>query len=137
MVRLPICCGKLELLERFLASFQYECGGRVCVGVLPAGSYEVTGTQPEDTEGMVDYARGIDGVDLGVLIEERAGGIKASLRAKDPHCRVDQVAAQFGGGGHACAAGLNVAKPPADFAAELVAAVARRLAEVDAAASRT
>jgi len=126
--------GKLELLERFLASFQYECGGRVCVGVLPAGSYEVTGTQPEDTEGMVDYARGIDGVDLGVLIEERAGGIKASLRAKDPHCRVDQVAAQFGGGGHACAAGLNVVGiSPAEFRARLLAAIAAQLAKMDAA----
>jgi phosphoesterase RecJ-like protein len=130
--------GKLKLLEHFLASFQFECGGRVCIGVLPAGSYEGTGTQPEDIEGMVDYARGIDGVDVGVLIEERAGGIKASLRAKDPACRVDRVAALFGGGGHACAAGLNVkGGTPAGFRAQLLAALAAQLAVVDAARNIT
>ncbi len=126
--------GKLRLLQRFLASFQFECGGRVCIGVLPAGSYEQTGTQPEDIEGMVDTARGVEGVDIGVLIEERVGGIKASLRAKDPSFRVDQVAARFGGGGHACAAGLNViGATPAGFRTELVAALAAQLAAVDAA----
>ena len=62
-----------------------------------------TGTLPEDTEGLVDYPRAIDSVDIGVLIEERADGIKASLRAKDPAYRLDLVAAQFNGGGHACA----------------------------------
>jgi phosphoesterase RecJ-like protein len=124
--------GKLQLLQRFLASFQLECGGRVCVGVLPAGSYEQTGTQPEDTEGMVDYARGIEGVDIGVLIEERADGIKASLRGKEPGFRLDRVAAQFGGGGHACAAGLNVkGSTLADFRRRLVAALAAQIAAVD------
>jgi phosphoesterase RecJ-like protein len=129
--------GKLKLLERFLASFHFECRGRVCIGVLPAGSYEGTGTQPEDIEGMVDYARGIDGVDIGVLIEERAGGIKASLRAKDPACRVDRVAAIFGGGGHACAAGLNLkGGTPADFRAQLLAALTTALAALDAARTK-
>ena len=126
--------GKLQLLQRFLASLTLECGGRVCIGVLPAGSYEETGTQPEDIEGMVDCARGIDGVEVGVLIEERGGAIKASLRAKDPAVRVDQVAAQFGGGGHACAAGLNQPGATlAGFHAQLSAALAARLAAMDAA----
>jgi phosphoesterase RecJ-like protein len=126
--------GKLQLLQRFLASFTYECGGRVCIGVLPAGAYEQTSTQPEDIEGMVDYARGIEGVEIGVLIEERADGIKASLRAKDPSLRVDLVAANFNGGGHACAAGLNVPRATlAPFRTQLVAALAAQLAAADAA----
>jgi phosphoesterase RecJ-like protein len=45
---------------------------------------------------------------VGVLLEERNGALKGSLRAKDPKFRVDQIAQAFGGGGHACAAGLNV-----------------------------
>ena len=125
--------GKLRLLERFLASLQMECGGRVCVGTLPDGVFAETGTNAEDTEGMVDYARCIDGVEVAVLIEVRADGtIKASLRAKDPAYRVDLIAARFNGGGHACAAGLNLKRAPADFPAQLLAAIAQRLAEVDA-----
>jgi phosphoesterase RecJ-like protein len=42
--------------------------------------------------------------------------------------RVDLVAARFKGGGHACAAGLSVPTPPADFEARLLAAMAERLA---------
>jgi bifunctional oligoribonuclease and PAP phosphatase NrnA len=120
--------GKLQLLQRFLASLRTCAGGRVCVGTIPAGTYEATNTSPEDTEGLVDYARSIAGVEIGVLIEERAGAIKASLRAKDPVYRVDQLAAHFGGGGHACAAGLNVrGETLENFTARLITVIEQRL----------
>lgn len=125
--------GKLMLLQRFLASLRMECGGRLCIGTLPAGIFEETGTSVEDTEGLVDYARCVDGVDVGVLIEERADGtVKASLRAKEPAYRVDLIAGQFNGGGHACAAGLNLKKDTANFTARLTAAIARQFEIVDA-----
>ncbi len=125
--------GKLRLLQRFLASLRLECGGRVCLGALPAGIFEETGSHPEDTEGLVDYARSIEGVEIGALIERREDGtLKASLRAKEPTYRVDLVAARFNGGGHACAAGLNLKTGTADFEARLIAALSQRLAEVDA-----
>jgi len=125
--------GKLRLLQRFLASLKVECGGRVCIGTLPAGVFEQTGSNGEDTEGLVDYARSIEGVDIGALIEERPdGSVKASLRAKDPAYRVDLVAAQFNGGGHACAAGLSLKPGTEDFQARLVASLTQRIAAVDA-----
>jgi phosphoesterase RecJ-like protein len=124
--------GKLRLLQTFLASLGMECGGRVCIGTLAPGSFEATGTTAEDTEGLVDFARCVDGVDVGVLIEERAdGGVKASLRAKDPLCRLDLVAGIFGGGGHACAAGLNQKSGAADFRGRLLAALSERLKAMD------
>ena len=130
--------GKLQLLQRFLASLRMECDSRVCIGVLPNGVFEETGSTAEDTEGLVDYARCIDGVDVGVLIEERPdGAVKASLRAKDPAYRLDRIAAQFNGGGHACAAGLNLKQGARDFRARLVAALAAQIAAVDAAKSAT
>lgn len=124
--------GKMQLLQRFLASLEMHAGGRICIGTLAEGVFAATDTNHEDTEGLVDYARAIDGVEIGCLIEERADGLKASLRAKDPVFRVDQVAAQFNGGGHACAAGLNVKGiSAADFRAQLVAALLRRLERVE------
>lgn len=125
--------GKLMLLQRYLASFKFECGGRLCIGILPDGIFDETGSTAEDTEGLVDYARSMDGVDVGVLIEERADGtVKASLRAKEAAYRMDLIAGQFNGGGHACAAGLNLKKDTADFYPRLVAAITRQLALVDA-----
>jgi phosphoesterase RecJ-like protein len=120
--------GRLRLLERFLSSLRLECGGRVAVGLLTPEVFQETGTGPEDTEGLVDYARSMDGVEIGVLIEQQPdGGIKASLRAKDASHRVDLTAAEFGGGGHAAAAGLNVRHPFPDFRDKLIAAIERRL----------
>jgi phosphoesterase RecJ-like protein len=120
--------GRLKLLQRFLASMRFECGGRVCIGFLPLGIFAETGTNGEDTEGLVDYARSIDGVEVGVLIEDKPdGGVKASLRGKDPAWRLDRIAAQFNGGGHACAAGLNHAESVAKFYPRLIAALAQQL----------
>ena len=125
--------GKMQLLQRFLASLRFECDGKVCIGFLPEGIFVETGTKTEDTEGLVDYARCIEGVEIGVLLERRAGGgVKASLRSKDPAIRVDRIAAQYAGGGHACAAGLSVTSAGDDFYAGLVAALAARLAQVAA-----
>jgi phosphoesterase RecJ-like protein len=124
--------GKLRLLQHFLASLRVECEGRVCIGTLPNGIFESTGSSMEDTEGLVDYARCIDGVEIGVLIEERPdGSVKASLRSKDPAYRLDRIAAQFNGGGHACAAGLSLKPAPADFQARLLAALCARIQAVD------
>ncbi len=123
--------GKLQLVQRFLSTFKMESAGRICVGVLPSGIFEETGCSPEDTEGLVDYARSIDGVEIGVLLEERPNAIKASLRSKDPIYRLDQVAAIFNGGGHACAAGLNFKNiTMAEFRPRLLAALEAQLAKV-------
>lgn len=124
--------GKMRLLQHFLASLRLECGGRVCIGRLAAGIFEETGTSAEDTEGLVDYARSIEGVEIGALIEEKSdGSVKASLRAKEPAYRVDLVAAQFNGGGHACAAGLNLKSDGGDFHDRLVTALSQRVDLVD------
>jgi phosphoesterase RecJ-like protein len=128
--------GKLKLLQNYISSLRLECGGRVCIGVLPHGIFEEVGATVEDTEGLVDYARSIEGVDVGALIEERPGVIKASLRAKHGSYRMDTVAALFGGGGHASAAGLNCHARLEDFYPKLVAALCQRIAEVDAAAKK-
>ena len=128
--------GRMKLLQRFLATLKLECGGRVCVGMLPAGVFEETGTSGEDTEGLVDYTRSIDGVDIGVLLEERPGMTKGSLRSRDPIYRLDLVAAKFTGGGHACAAGINHKAPVAEVYPQLLNALREQIARADAARSQ-
>lgn len=128
--------GKMKLLQHFLGSLRLECGGRACIGVLPHGIFEQLHASVEDTEGLVDYARSIENVEIGALIEDRDGTIKASLRAKNGTYRVDTLASQFNGGGHASAAGLSCPGTLTEFYPRLVAAIARRLAEVDASAAQ-
>jgi phosphoesterase RecJ-like protein len=121
---------KLALLQRFLASFRYLCGGRVCIGIIDKDAWKETGATKEDTEGLVDYARSIEGVEIGVLLEETDGMMKGSFRAKNPVHRVDQLAIQFNGGGHACAAGFNPDSTLEAFYPRLVAALEKHFAEL-------
>lgn len=124
--------GKIKLLQSFLNSLKMEFNHRVCVGLIEDGVYEETGSTIDDSEGLVDFARSIEGVDLGVLIENRAGALKASLRAKDPVYRVDQIAKLFGGGGHACAAGLNIENSSIEeFYPKLMEAIGERLDAIE------
>lgn len=123
---------KIKLLQSFLDSLTMEFEGRVCIGLIENGIYESTGATIDDSEGLVDYARAIDGVDIGVMIENRAGALKGSLRAKDAKYRVDQIAKQFGGGGHACAAGLNVEDSSIkEFYPQLMAVIGEHLKNLD------
>ncbi len=123
--------GKMRLLARFISSLRFECGGRVCAGLLPGGVFAETGAVKEDTEGLVDYARAIAGVEIGVLVEERDGAIKGSFRAKDPKHQVHRLAKQFNGGGHAAAAGFNCSGNLEDFYPRLIAALEKHLAGLD------
>jgi bifunctional oligoribonuclease and PAP phosphatase NrnA len=119
---------KIKLLQNFLNSLTMEFDNRVCVGLIENGVYEETGATIDDSEGLVDYARSIAGVDIGVMIEDRDGALKGSLRAKNPFYRVDQVAKLFNGGGHACAAGLNVENSSIqEFYPQLMEAIGKHL----------
>jgi len=112
--------GRMQLLQSFLATLKLSLDGTVCTGCIREGEYERTGTSNEDSEGFVDYARSIEGVRIGVFLEENDGKIKGSLRSKDPVYRVDTIAQRFNGGGHACAAGFRIDSTIDQFYPELV-----------------
>ncbi len=98
---------KLKLLASYLQTLTIHFDGRVCIGLLPAGIYEKTGAEKADSDGLVDYARSINGVDVAVLLEDLKFGVKGSLRAKSPEYQVNEIAGKFGGGGHLAAAGFT------------------------------
>lgn len=66
--------------------------------------------QTDYTEGLVNLARDIKGVEIGILFtEEEKEEIKVSLRSNF-YAKVNQLAADFNGGGHPRAAGATVNK---------------------------
>ena len=73
----------------------------------------------------------LEGVDIGVLVEERAGNIKGSFRAKDSKFRVDLLAKKFDGGGHACAAGFNLSGTLDQLYDRLVEEIGKHLQAVE------
>ncbi len=101
---------KLQLLQRFLASIRLEYQKKIAIASLTTQDYLDTQTETEHSEGFVNYIRSIDSVSLAIFFDENTlqKTLKLSLRAKDARYRLDLLAKQFGGGGHACAAGLTV-----------------------------
>ena len=63
---------------------------------------------PQDSEDMINFTRGIDGVEVGLFfMEQPRGGTKISLRSRQL-VDVARIAESFGGGGHRAAAGATV-----------------------------
>ncbi len=98
----------VRLLGRALDSLEIFAGGKCACMRLTRADYLAAGALPEHNTNIVNYAMDIPGVVMAFLAEERENGqVKASLRSLPP-LNVAAVARQFGGGGHACAAGLRL-----------------------------
>ena len=68
------------------------------------------------------------GVLLAVFFEELPDGkVRVSMRSKDKRLDVCQVALEFGGGGHALAAGIRMAGPLEEAKERVLAAIRRRI----------
>ncbi len=101
---------RLLLLREILQSAKFDSENRIGYFWIDSSSYKRSGAKPEDSEGMIDHIRSIRSVLVAVLFEEiqEEGTIRISLRSKDRQVNVNRIAQQFGGGGHAAAAGARI-----------------------------
>src|SRR5262249_60929921 len=58
---------RMRLTGVVLERMQLSHGGQVCHTELRKGDYEATGATPRDTEDLVNYARGVGGVEVGLF----------------------------------------------------------------------
>ncbi|MBP7951634.1 MAG: bifunctional oligoribonuclease/PAP phosphatase NrnA [Verrucomicrobiales bacterium] len=115
---------RLQLLRGLLNVMKITHGGKVASWALRESLVREVGSRPEDAEGLIDTLRAIQGVIVAAYFEEAPGGkIRVSLRSKDNRVDVGKIAAQFGGGGHALAAGIRMAGPVEEAEAKLFAAI--------------
>lgn len=98
---------KTALLARALHRLTFAHDGRTAYITLRRADFDACGAKDEMTEGVINYAIQTRGVEVAFLATERAGGVKFSLRAKAPF-DVAKLCRQFGGGGHALAAGCTM-----------------------------
>jgi len=111
-----------RLLGHALSSLSQSPDGRVVWAHITAADFRSLGAIDAETEGVVNYVRGIRGAEVGLLFREMDNGrIRVSLRSRES-VNVADLAQEFGGGGHRMASGctLNVPLPEAEKA--LVAA---------------
>jgi len=98
----------LRLKARALANLRMMLGGQLAAVVVSQALLTELGAGPEDTEGLVDEVRQLEGTVAALLIREFDSGWKLSLRAKRRDLDVGAIAGEFGGGGHRAAAGCRI-----------------------------
>lgn len=101
---------RVRLTRIAYQKMHFECNDRIGVIELTAKDFDESGCSPHETGGLVNLALEVEGVRMALLACERDGAIKCSLRCVEPDT-VNDIAARFGGGGHAQAAGLTLHMP--------------------------
>ena len=99
---------RLRLESALTESIEFYAGGKVGLCVMTNAMLDAIGASADDTDDISGFARNIEGVEIGVMIQElREGGAKISLRTDEAHNASD-ICGQLGGGGHKAAAGATV-----------------------------
>ncbi|GMR04456.1 MAG: bifunctional oligoribonuclease/PAP phosphatase NrnA [Thermodesulfobacteriota bacterium] len=126
---------KFKLLSKVLATLDIihpegagpESG--IATLVVKLDMFKSTEADEDLSDGFVNYARGIAGVEVGALFRECCPGkYKVSLRSKKI-VDVSKVANAFGGGGHAHAAGLTLKGSLEEIRAKVIGEIEKEIRE--------
>ncbi len=118
--------GRLRLSAEVLDTLVHEPEVGLSWITVPAGAIERHQVGADDLDGLVEFARSVQGTRLALLFRTLANGrIKVSFRSVGD-VDVSAFAAQFGGGGHAKASGASISGS-LDQVQQQVLTAARRL----------
>ena len=95
---------KYSVLTSVLNSLELSDCGKIAMVTMP---FAVSQDDIQDSEGFVDFPRRIQGVEIAILFKPTSdNSVKVSFRSRS--INVSELAAVFGGGGHARAAGCTI-----------------------------
>ncbi len=97
--------GRLRLRGLILSRTQSELDGALMHTYVEKEDFEAMGAEPSDTEDAINLTLSVEGTKAAVIfVGQLRGGFKLSFRSR---CELDcnEIARQFGGGGHKAAAG--------------------------------
>jgi phosphoesterase RecJ-like protein len=119
---------RVELMRALLNTLELSPDGLVAYWTLLDQTRIDLGLMPEDSEGLIDIIRAIRGVRLAVFFEElHDGKVRVSMRSKDRSLNVCEIATEFGGGGHALAAGIRMSGPMEEAKPLVLRAIRRHI----------
>ncbi|MFO1459932.1 MAG: bifunctional oligoribonuclease/PAP phosphatase NrnA [Verrucomicrobiota bacterium] len=120
---------RVKLLRHVYNKFRLTLNNQVGYFWLKQADYARAGADPEESEGLIDHIRAIEGVIVAVMMEEMGPNLtRLSLRSKSDRVDVSSIAALFGGGGHKAAAGARIQAPPLTVQRRLLTAIRLALA---------
>lgn len=121
---------RVGLQARALQSLELLADGRLAVMTIRKQDFADTRANVPDTENLINVPLQIATVEVSLLVTEPLdfGPVRVSLRSKG-QVDVARFAEQFGGGGHARAAGLKLDGPLGQAHDKVVAAMVTRVTE--------
>lgn len=117
----------IHLLKKALNTLSFTDDGKVawlCVGL---SDLDETGASNEDMEGLVNYPRNIEGVEVGLFFKQVSDSeVKVSFRSNGT-ADVSRIAQGLGGGGHVRASGATIQGEMESVVKKVVDAVRKEL----------
>jgi phosphoesterase RecJ-like protein len=119
---------RARLLRHLYSKFRLTADDRIAYLWLKKADFARTGAVSDETEGLIDHIRAIEPVVIACVFEEIEPELtRISLRSKSEKINVNEIAAQFGGGGHSAAAGARIPGRPLSVQRKVIAAVKKAL----------
>jgi phosphoesterase RecJ-like protein len=119
---------RARLLRHVYSHFRLTHQNQIAWFWLKKADFARAGAESSDTEGLIDHVRAIAPVVVACVFEEIEPELtRISLRSKSGKVNVNDIAAQFGGGGHPAAAGARIAGSPLSVQRKVIGAIKRAL----------
>jgi bifunctional oligoribonuclease and PAP phosphatase NrnA len=119
---------RARLLKHVYSRFRLTHNDQIAWFWLKKADFSRTGAESDDTEGLIDHIRNIAPVVVACVFEELEPELtRISLRSKSERVNVNEIAAQFDGGGHPAAAGARISGRPLSVQRRVIAAIKRAL----------
>lgn len=99
----------LRLWGRALSYIKEDAERNFAWSILSKSDFVAAQAQPEEASGVIDeLLKTASNMDFVILMSEREGSLRASLRAINPSRDVSRIANLFNGGGHPMAAAFSL-----------------------------
>lgn len=98
----------LKLWGRVLEKISLTEEG-AAISAVTEGDFKATGADYSELTGAIDYVNAVPGMKFSLVLAERQGKVKGSLRTLRDDVDVSAMAQKFQGGGHKKAAGFAIA----------------------------
>ena len=119
---------RARLLRHIYSHFHLTHDDQIAYFWLKKADFARSGAESSDTEGLIDHIRAIAPVVVACVFEEVEPELtRISLRSKSEKVNVNDIAAQFGGGGHPAAAGARIPGTPLSVQRRVIAALKKAL----------
>lgn len=112
----------MHLTVRALQTMAFYAEGKIAVITVTRDMLE----HDESTDELINYPRKVEGVEVAVMLKQKDDtSVKISMRSRSTD--VSQIAMQFGGGGHARAAGCSIEGSIDEAREKLLAVIAAKV----------